>query len=53
MVSENEFQIFHEDFLNKDISLHTAHKSIKFETYIHDNIICIEGRVSQNCDLGF
>ena len=29
MVGENKM-IFHEDFLNKDISLHIAHRSIKF-----------------------
>ena len=30
MIGENEILNFHEDFLNKAISLHIAHKSIKF-----------------------
>ena len=29
MVGENEILIFHEDFLNKDMSLHDARRSIK------------------------
>ena len=36
MAGENEILIFHEVFLNMDISLHVAHKPIKFSTYIHD-----------------
>ena len=50
MVSENKILTFHEDFLNMDISLHVAHKSIKFLTYIYD--IWMERSVSQNVDLG-
>ena len=49
MVGENEILIFHEHFLNMDISLHVAHKSIKSSTYIYD--IWMEGSVSQNFDL--
>ena len=49
IVGENEILTFHEDFLNKDISVHIGHKSVKFLTYIHD--IWIEGSVSQNFDL--
>ena len=34
MVGENEILIFHEDFSNMDISLHVAHKPIKFSMYL-------------------
>ena len=50
MINENEILIFHEDFLNMNISLHVAHKSIIFKTYIKD--VWMEGSMSQNFDLG-
>ena len=50
MVGKNENLIFHQHFLNMDISLPITYKSFKFSTCIHE--IWMQGKVSQNFDLG-
>ena len=50
MVRKSENVIFHQHFLNIDISLPISYKPFKFSTCIHE--IWVQGRVSQNFDLG-
>ena len=50
MVRKNKNVIFHEYFLNMDISFPTEYKQFKFSTCIHE--IQMQGTVSQIFDLG-
>ena len=50
MVGKNENLIFHEDFLNMDISITIPCRAFKSETCIHG--IWMEGTLPQNFDFG-